>query len=157
MSSALSTLRPTSSIDTSRRSLDVNSMSLSEHDGLLGGATKSLQQGSYEPSARPSAKLVPPFLKVDTPGGSFSGSFVRGPAVANIGKLRGTWQLAAVGKPAAAAVLTDLKVQKINSGGPEGIKAEAAKYIVQHSLDDTFYVIDLANVVRMHKASQSTG
>lgn len=32
-------------------------MSLSEHDGLLGGATKSLQQGSYEPSARPSVSV----------------------------------------------------------------------------------------------------
>lgn len=87
----------------------------------MGGSVDSLLKQLLHPNRSAvlcymQAKLVPPFLKVDTPGGSFSGSFVRGPAVANIGKLRGTWQLAAVGKPAAAAVLTDLKVQKINSG-----------------------------------------
>lgn len=37
------------------------------------------------------------------------------------------------------------------TGGPAGIRAEALKYISERNMDDTFYVVDLANVLRMHK------
>lgn len=33
----------------------------------------------------------------------------------------------------------------------EGIKATASQLIAAHELDDTFYVLDLANVVRLYK------
>ncbi|KAF6266515.1 hypothetical protein COO60DRAFT_1897 [Scenedesmus sp. NREL 46B-D3] len=71
--------------------------------------------------------------------------------VATMAKVRGSWQLAAVKKPAAAAVLMDLKVQRVCHGGPEGVKGVASQLITQHQLDDTFYVVDLANVVRLFK------
>jgi hypothetical protein len=37
------------------------------------------------------------------------------------------------------------------AGGPEGVKSVASQLITQHQLDDTFYVVDLANVVRLFK------
>lgn len=37
------------------------------------------------------------------------------------------------------------------SGGPDGVKSVATKLIEQHQLDDTFYIVDLANVVRLFK------
>ncbi|KAJ9508522.1 hypothetical protein QJQ45_012069 [Haematococcus lacustris] len=66
--------------------------------------------------------------------------------------LLGSWQLKATGIPAAAAVLRDLKVERIKSGGPGGITQKACKEIAALGLDDTFYVVDLANVLRMYKA-----
>lgn len=38
------------------------------------------------------------------------------PDVATMAKVRGSWHLAAVKKPAAAAVLMDLKVQRVSHG-----------------------------------------
>ncbi|WIA09197.1 hypothetical protein OEZ85_008607 [Tetradesmus obliquus] len=76
------------------------------------------------------------------------------PDVATMAKVRGSWHLAAVKKPAAAAVLMDLKVQRVSHGGPEGVKGVASQLITQHQLDDTFYVVDLANVVRLFKNNQ---
>lgn len=32
-----------------------------------------------------------------------------------------------------------------------GVHAEASKLIVEHVLDETFYVVDLGNVLRMYK------
>jgi ornithine decarboxylase len=37
------------------------------------------------------------------------------------------------------------------AGGPDGVKSVATKLIEQHQLDDTFYIVDLANVVRLFK------
>lgn len=53
---------------------------------------------------------------------SFSGESVLGEPEAGsdaaaLAKLRGHWLLPAVGKPAAAAVLAELKVQRIADGG----------------------------------------
>lgn len=39
----------------------------------------------------------------------------------------------------------------IGAGGPDGVKGVATKLIEQHQLDDTFYIVDLANVVRLFK------
>jgi ornithine decarboxylase len=39
----------------------------------------------------------------------------------------------------------------VPSGGPDGVKGVASKLIEQHQLDDTFYIVDLANVVRLFK------
>lgn len=36
-------------------------------------------------------------------------------------------------------------------GGPDGVKGVASRLIEQHQLDDTFYIVDLANVVRLFK------
>lgn len=37
------------------------------------------------------------------------------------------------------------------AGGPDGVKGVASKLVEQHQLDDTFYIVDLANVVRLFK------
>ncbi|EFJ40311.1 hypothetical protein VOLCADRAFT_84542 [Volvox carteri f. nagariensis] len=77
----------------------------------------------------------------------------RGPATAAPDpKLLRSWQYQATGKLATAQVLVDLKAEHIKSGGPMGMKQEAIKHIVKHKPDDTFYVVDLANVQRMFKA-----
>jgi hypothetical protein len=39
----------------------------------------------------------------------------------------------------------------ILAGGVQGLKQEASELITKHKLDDTFYIIDLANVVRLYK------
>lgn len=150
-----------------------------------------------------------------------------GADAAALAKLRGHWLLPAVGKPAAAAVLAELKVQRIadgeqrrsgcwaegfgsfgqaqqqpsrswcwtvglllgvcmhactrrasnmssccehtdapllrsvnvstHAGGPDGVKGFATKLIEQHQLDDTFYIVDLANVVRLFKVGGTSG
>ena len=36
-------------------------------------------------------------------------------------------------------------------GGPAGVQVEALKWIEQHELEDTFYIVDLGNVQRMYK------
>ncbi|GLC37285.1 Mitochondrial 2-oxoadipate and 2-oxoglutarate transporter [Pleodorina starrii] len=77
----------------------------------------------------------------------------RGPApAAPDPKLLRSWQYQVAGKLATAQVLVDLKTEHIKSGGPMGMKQEAIKHIVRHKPDDTFYVVDLANVQRMFKA-----
>jgi hypothetical protein len=38
-----------------------------------------------------------------------------------------------------------------HSGGPQGMLQKACKEISAHGLDDTFYLVDLANVLRMYK------
>jgi hypothetical protein len=43
------------------------------------------------------------------------------------------------------------------AGGPEGVKGVASQLITQHQLDDTFYVVDLANVVRLFKVWARVG
>lgn len=53
--------------------------------------------------------------------------------------------------PAAFAPQTSELHILHHAGGPEGIKAMASKMITQHQLDDTFYIVDLANVVRLYK------
>jgi len=74
----------------------------------------------------------------------------RGPAAADPGLLR-SWQYAATGKVATANVLTELKCEHIKSGGPQGVIEKACREISTHSLDDTFYIVDLGNVLRMYK------
>lgn len=84
----------------------------------------------------------------------------RGPSLGGVGgvaaldarHLLRSWQMRATGKLAAAAVLHDLKAEHVRSGGLQGMIDKASKEIVRHQLDDTFYVIDLANVLRMYKA-----
>ncbi|KAG2440307.1 hypothetical protein HXX76_004416 [Chlamydomonas incerta] len=77
----------------------------------------------------------------------------RGPAAAAPDpKLLRSWQYQVTGKLATAQVLVDVKAEHIKSGGPTGMKQEAIKHIVRHKPDDTFYVVDLANVQRMFKA-----
>ncbi|GLI59190.1 hypothetical protein VaNZ11_001024 [Volvox africanus] len=77
----------------------------------------------------------------------------RGPAAAAPDpKLFRSWQYQVTGKLATAQVLVDLKAEHIKSGGPAGMKQEAVKHILRHKPDDTFYVVDLANVQRMFKA-----
>lgn len=44
-----------------------------------------------------------------------------------------------------------LALARLLAGGVEGIKATASQLIAAHELDDTFYVMDLANVVRLYK------
>lgn len=43
-------------------------------------------------------------------------------------------------------------VKFIDNGGPEGIREFTSELIRQHKLDDSLYVYDLANVVRMYRA-----
>jgi len=87
-------------------------------------------------------------------GGVFAGPPLdRGPAPAGPDlKMLKSWQYQVTGKAAAAAVLQEVKAVHIKHGGPVGIAAEATKYIREHKLDETFYVVDLANVHRMFKA-----
>jgi hypothetical protein len=66
-------------------------------------------------------------------------------------RLLRSWQMRATGKLAAAAVLVDLGAERLASGGIAGITAKATKEIASRNLDDTFYVVDLANVLRMYK------
>jgi hypothetical protein len=40
------------------------------------------------------------------------------------------------------------------AGGAKGIQTEALQYITENRADDTFYVVDLANVLRMFKVGQ---
>lgn len=74
--------------------------------------------------------VAEPGLRAPSQGGAakqaggaeqWSGEFDRGPAAAaaeaaELAKLRGSWQLAATGKPAAAAVLADLQAARIPDG-----------------------------------------
>ncbi|GIL96863.1 hypothetical protein Vretimale_2607 [Volvox reticuliferus] len=77
----------------------------------------------------------------------------RGPAAAAPDpKLLRSWQYQVTGRLATAQVLVDLKAEHIKSGGPVGMKQEAVKHILRHKPDDTFYLVDLANVQRMFKA-----
>lgn len=48
--------------------------------------------------------------------GESSGELDRGLDAVALAKLRGTWQLGATGKPAAASVLNEFKVQRVASG-----------------------------------------
>ena len=43
------------------------------------------------------------------------------------------------------------------AGGALGIQAEACKQIVHRRLEDTFYVVDLGNVLRMYKVIEGGG
>lgn len=63
-----------------------------------------------------------------------------------------SWQFQATGSVAAAAVLADLHVRRVPHGGPEGMKRVASGLIKAHHLDDTTYVYDLANTVRLFRA-----
>lgn len=63
-----------------------------------------------------------------------------------------SWQFQVTGKPAAAAVLADVKAEHIKSGGATSMTVEAAKLIAEKQLDDTFYMVDLGNVPRLYKA-----
>lgn len=51
----------------------------------------------------------------------------------------------------AASLLLRCSCCGADAGGPEGVKGVASQLITQHQLDDTFYVVDLANVVRLFK------
>lgn len=66
--------------------------------------------------------------------------------------LRDSWQYKVTGRASAAAVLADLKTEHTQSGGQEGVTQFATDVLTRHKLDDTFYVYDLGNVVRMFKA-----
>lgn len=50
---------------------------------------------------------------------------------------------------------TDLVVH--TAGGPQGMIEKATREIVRHGLDDTFYMVDLANVLRMFKVNPGNG
>jgi len=76
----------------------------------------------------------------------------RGPAGSDMRLLR-SWQYKATGKVAAAAVLAELKAAHLHSGGPQGICAKACEVIAEKKMDDTFYIVDLGNTMRMLKAS----
>ena len=39
----------------------------------------------------------------------------------------------------------------VSAGGVKGLKHEASELITKNKLDDTFYIVDLANVVRLYK------
>ena len=56
------------------------------------------------------------------------------------------------GSARAAAVLAEFKARRIPAGGPRGMAAQAAALIAQHSLDDTLYIYDLGNTMRLFKA-----
>jgi diaminopimelate decarboxylase len=65
--------------------------------------------------------------------------------------------LAAAGAPpAAAAALASLPtahpITPLTRGGPRAVAAEARRLIRAFGLDDTFYVVDLGNVLRLHTA-----
>ncbi|KIY94504.1 ornithine decarboxylase [Monoraphidium neglectum] len=63
-----------------------------------------------------------------------------------------SWQYKATGSVSAAAVLADLHVRRVPHGGPEGMKRVAAGLIKANALDDTTYVYDLGNTLRLFKA-----
>ncbi|KAI8467817.1 MAG: pyridoxal-dependent decarboxylase [Monoraphidium minutum] len=63
-----------------------------------------------------------------------------------------SWQYKATGSVAAAGVLADLGARRIPHGGPAGMKRVAASLIKAHGLDDTTYVYDLGNTVRLFRA-----
>jgi hypothetical protein len=63
-----------------------------------------------------------------------------------------SWQYQVTGSAAAAAVLADLKVRRVSHGGPEGMKRAASALIRAHGLEDTTYVYDLANTVRLFRS-----
>jgi ornithine decarboxylase len=74
----------------------------------------------------------------------------RGPGAND--KFIGTWQHQATGKLAAAAVLAECGAVRVKSGGVKGMTEEGLKSITGHELDDTFYVVDLGNTLRLLKA-----
>lgn len=77
----------------------------------------------------------------------------RGPAPAKAPyDILRSWQYQVTGKVDAAQVLQELKVERLESGGAIGIKTKACELIRQNKLDDTFYVVDLGNTLRMYKA-----
>lgn len=77
----------------------------------------------------------------------------RGPvAGASDAKYMGTWQHQATGKLAAAAVLAEFNTTRTKSGGLAGMASTALSYVKQHKIDDTFYVVDLGNTLRLLKA-----
>ncbi|MEW5298294.1 MAG: hypothetical protein WDW36_001434 [Sanguina aurantia] len=63
-----------------------------------------------------------------------------------------SWQYQMTGKATAAQVLLDIKADLIESGGLLGMHGVAGKFISQNQLDDTFFIIDLGNVMRMLQA-----
>lgn len=84
----------------------------------------------------------------------------RGPSAAEAQRLMRTWQYQVTGKVAAAAALAELKAGHIKHGGAAAIHVEACKQIEQNDLEDTFYIVDLGNVLRMYKVmifDQGTG
>lgn len=145
MSSSASLLRPSPSLDGQCLDSCLLSPKYSSH-------AEGLDCLSPRMSVKPASQGGFKSAEKGANSNRFSAEFDKGPDAAAFAKLRGTWQLAATGKPAAAAVLNDLKVQRIHDGGREGVKALASKLISQHQLDDTFYVMDLANVVRLYKS-----
>lgn len=76
----------------------------------------------------------------------------RGPAGAGAERIKRSWQYQSTGKVSAALALVDMKAEHIKHGGPAAIYAEASKRIAKHRLEDTFYIVDLGNVLRMYKA-----
>jgi hypothetical protein len=75
------------------------------------------------------------------------------PDVATMAKVRGSWHLAAVKKPAAAAVLMDLKVQRIGHGEYCYRSADVEQpvlvvlYVLKHGAQDGFAWISAAEAV----------
>ncbi len=66
--------------------------------------------------------------------------------------VRKSWQYKGTGKASAAAVLASFHARHVPSGGPRGLRAEAAALIEKHQLDDTFYIYDLGNTARLMQA-----
>jgi hypothetical protein len=136
MSSCGPLLMPARSVDATRPSAD-GSAALEACMSPRFSLSSAL--GSVKPYSNEGALVQQPSASLD---GSEAAAFEH---------LRGSWQLAAVGRTAAAAVLADLGAAHIPYGGREGIKTVASGLISEHRLDDTFYVMDLANVVRLYK------
>jgi ornithine decarboxylase len=67
-------------------------------------------------------------------------------------KVLSSWQLHHTGKVAAAGVITDLGTTHVKSGGYQGMSEQGLKFILEHDLDESFYVMDLGNVLRLLKA-----
>ena len=79
--------------------------------------------------------------------------FDRGPKSEAAERILRSWQFQATGKVAAASALVEVKAEHIPFGGPLGVQAVANKHIEKHGLEDTFYVVDLGNVLRMYKVT----
>lgn len=135
------------------------SLEVSQLDQVCSGSLDVLlEQASFSLAKKPSNTNSPADSSPEVEGRSRS--FTTPPLdPARAAKLRAaneivrnSWQFKATGSARAAAVLAEFKARRIPAGGPRGMAAQAAALIAQHSLDDTLYVYDLGNTMRLFKA-----
>lgn len=67
-------------------------------------------------------------------------------------RVAASWQYRKTGSAPAAAVLASLGAKWLPAGGPQALTDTGSALIAAHGLDDTFYVYDLGNTVRLWRA-----